>query len=181
MPPCRFNFFVILVFTIIEGTKGIVRRVLRRGKALVTKAYVAWTNEQNEHGAFVPERTHPFRSSSSDVHQSIFRSNGDLQFKDRAVPVQALDGSCGALEPTASEGRQSTLFFGPRSLSSQCRAVLFSYEVALKASSVTDFYMTKLSIQNAASALCSIGTDHCRNEAFRGRGKHQENRKSVYS
>ena len=104
VPPCRFNFFVILVFTIIEGTKEIVRRVLRRGKALVTKAYIAWTNERNEHGAFVPERTHPFRSSSSDVHQSIFRSKGDLQFKDRAVPVQALDGSCGALEPTASEG-----------------------------------------------------------------------------
>ena len=63
VPPCRFQFFVILVFTIIEGTKEIIRRVLRRGKALVTKAYIAWTNERNEHGAFVPERTHPFRSS----------------------------------------------------------------------------------------------------------------------
>ena len=39
MPPCRFQFFVILVFYDIEGTKKVARRGLRRGKALVNKAH----------------------------------------------------------------------------------------------------------------------------------------------
>ena len=47
VPPCRLNFFVILIFTVIEGTKETIRRILRRGKALVTKAYIACTNERN--------------------------------------------------------------------------------------------------------------------------------------
>ena len=121
VPPCRFQFFVILVFIVIEGTKEVVRRVLRRGKALVEKAYIAWTNERNEHGGFVPERTHPFRSSSSDMHQSIFRSNGDAQFKDRVVPERDLDPDAtlepaasaepaASEQPQASEGSESTLF-----------------------------------------------------------------------
>ena len=51
----------------------MIRHVLPHGKALVSKAYLATANERNEYGSFVLERTHPFRSSSSDVHQSVFR------------------------------------------------------------------------------------------------------------
>ena len=85
VPPCRFFFFVILIFKVFEGSREVTRRVLRRGKKLVSKAYIAATNDRNEHGSFVPERRHPFRSSSSDVHQVVFRCNGDVQFKDRAI------------------------------------------------------------------------------------------------
>ena len=98
-----FLFYYIIVFTFLEGIHEVVRRVLRRGKALVKEAYIAAGNEHNEHGSFVPERRHPFRSSSSDVHQVVFRCNGDAQMKDRAVPPDAVASSGGASEPASSE------------------------------------------------------------------------------
>ena len=138
VPPCRFQFFVVLVFAFLEGAREVVRNVLRRGKALVTCAYIACTNERNEYGSFVPERHHPLRSSTSDVHQAIFRCNGDVQFKDRCVPEADVTSESAAVTDS-SEG----LFFGCRGLSHMQRAVLHYYAVALKASSVADFYMTK--------------------------------------
>ena len=79
VPPCRFLLYVIIVFTIMEGIREVVHRVLRRCKALVREAYIATSNERNTHGSFVPERRHPFCSSSSDVHQVVFRCTGDVQ------------------------------------------------------------------------------------------------------
>jgi len=93
VPPCRFNFYGIISFVVKEGPREVVRRVLRRGKALVPRADISMTNERNEHGSFVPERRHPFRSSSSDVHQVVFRCNGDVQFKDRTVPADVISES----------------------------------------------------------------------------------------
>ena len=118
VPPCRFLFYYIIVFTFLEGIHEVVRRVLRRGKALVREAYIAAGNEHNEHGSFVPERRHPFRSSSSDVHQVVFRCNGDVQFKERAVPMDAAAHSSGAPEPAGSEpSGTGGLVFGSRSFS----------------------------------------------------------------
>ena len=118
VPPCRFFFYVILVFTVLEGARETVRRVLRRGKALVREAYIAASNEHNEHGSFVPERRQPFRSSSSDVHQVVFRCNGDVQFKDRAVPAEAMTDGGGASELAASDpSGRGGLFFSDRALS----------------------------------------------------------------
>ena len=54
VPPCRFLFFVILVLAIWEGAREVVRRALRRGKKLVSKAFVAATNDRNEYGSVVP-------------------------------------------------------------------------------------------------------------------------------
>ena len=69
-------------------------------------------------GGFVPERRHPFRSSSSDVHQVVFRCNGDVQIKDRAVPTDATAHSSGATEPASSEpSGTGGLVFGSRSFS----------------------------------------------------------------
>ena len=51
---------------VLGGVREVVRRILRRGEALLAKAYVASTNGRNEHGSFVLRRTHPSRSSSSD-------------------------------------------------------------------------------------------------------------------
>jgi len=137
VPPCRFLFFVVLVFTIWEGAREVVWRVLRSGKKLVSKAHVADTNDRNEYGSFVPERRHPFRSSTSDVHQAVFRCNGGLQVKDRAVPEEVLGETPGAgadpvpstsagaaAEPTASEQAWSCGFFPKRSLSPLRKAVL---------------------------------------------------------
>ena len=153
VPPCRFLFYCILVFIIFEGPREVVRRVLRRGKALVSKAYIAVSNEHNEHGSFVPERRQPFRSSSSDVHQVVFRCNGDVQFKDRVVPSDVMPDDSGAAEPatysgaaepaTSESSGRGGLFFGSRSLSPLKRAVVICYEIALKASSVADYYITK--------------------------------------
>ncbi len=156
VPPCRFLFYCILVFIIFEGPREVVRRVLRRGKALVSKAYIAFSNEHNEHGAFVPERRQPFRSSSSDVHQVVFRCNGDVQFKDRVVPSDVVPDGSGAAEPAPSDpSGRGGLFFGSRSLSPLKKAVMTCYEVALKASSVA-----------ATGALGSNGAHHCRSTAL---------------
>ena len=111
VPPCRFHFFAILVFTVLEGTREVIRHVLRRGKALVSKAYVASTNERNGCGSFVTERTHPFRSSSSDVHQSVFRCNGDVQLKDRSVPAEAETAASSVTESSASQPMHGTDVF----------------------------------------------------------------------
>ena len=111
-------FYSIIVFTIMEGIREVVRRALRRGKACVREAHIASSNERNEHGSFVPERRHPFRSSSSDVHQVVFRCNGDVQIKDRAVPTDASAHSSGATEPASSEPSDTGgLVFGSRSFS----------------------------------------------------------------
>ena len=112
-------FYHIIVFTIMEGIREVVHRVLRRCKALVNAAYIATSHERNEHGSFVPERRHPFRSSSSDVHQVVFRCNGDVQIKDRAVPTDASAHSSGATEPASLEpSGTGGLVFGSRSFSS---------------------------------------------------------------
>ena len=111
---------------------------------LVREAYIADRNEHNEHGSFVPERRHPFCGSTSDVRQSIFRCNGDVQFKDRTVPMDAVGHSSGAAEPGHSDpSGTSGLVFGSRCFSPLKKAVMRCYEVALKASSVADYYMTK--------------------------------------
>ena len=131
-------FYAILSFVVQEGPREIVRRVLRRGKALVCQAYIAMSNDRNELGSFVPERRHPFRSSSSDVHQVVFRCNGDVQIKDRTVPEDVISES-GTAEPAISEQKgRGGLLFGSRSFSSLQKAVVHCYEVALKASSVAD-------------------------------------------
>ena len=118
---CRlvaFLFYRIIEFTILEGIHEVVRRVLRRGKALVRGAYIAASNEHNEHGSFVPERRHPFRGSSSDVHQVVFRCNGDVQIKDRAVPTDAVAHSNDGTEPaTSAPNDTGGLVFGSRSFS----------------------------------------------------------------
>ena len=139
--------------------------MLRRGKAIVSRPYIASTNERNEYGSFVPQREHPFRSSSSDVHQVVFRCNGDVQFKDRCVPAEAVTNSSGVAELDASQSIDGAgLFFGSRALFPLQRTVLKCYEVALKASSVADYYMTKYQskAQQVLSAAMGPITDGMR-------------------
>ena len=62
------------------------KKILRKGKQLIAAAFIAETNERNEYGRAVLERTHPFSSSSSDLLQAALECNADYQYQDRAVP-----------------------------------------------------------------------------------------------
>ena len=86
---CRFFFFVVLLFKVLEGGVEVVRRVRRRGKRLVTKPFVAYTNERNELGRVQVERHTPFRGATADVGQSGGRCNLDFQFMPRAPVLDA--------------------------------------------------------------------------------------------
>ena len=55
-PPCRFFFYIIVVLRIVSETVERIRRFRRRGKALVSKAFVQATNLHNEYGLVEVER-----------------------------------------------------------------------------------------------------------------------------
>ena len=69
----------------METVDGL-RKVLRRGNALVQKPYVFADKDGNDYGRIVPERPTPFRSSAIDVLQAAVRSNADAQYRKRAAP-----------------------------------------------------------------------------------------------
>ena len=58
-PPCRFRFFRALLLKINDAW----RTVLRRGKKLVSRAYIATGNDETEFGEAMVPRERPFRSS----------------------------------------------------------------------------------------------------------------------
>ena len=89
---CRFFFYVVLVFKIVEDARERVVRVRRRGKKLIAEPYVANSNVHNELGRAQVERHTPFRGATSDVGQCGVRCNLDFQFMPRA-PVLAVDMS----------------------------------------------------------------------------------------
>ena len=64
----------------------MAKYVVRRGKELVKRAFIAIGNEENEYGKATVPRQVPFRSSSSDVLQPTLRCNADYQYQKRAVP-----------------------------------------------------------------------------------------------
>lgn len=87
---CRFFFYVILVFKIVEGAVERVVRLRRRGKEIIEEPYVANSNVHNEIGRVQVERRTPFRGATTDVGQCGVRCNLDFQFMPRA-PVLAVD------------------------------------------------------------------------------------------
>ena len=82
VPKCRFRFFRYVALLI----GGMAKYVVRRGKELVKRAFIATGNEENEYGKATVPRQVPFRSSPSDVLQSTLRCNADYQYQKRAVP-----------------------------------------------------------------------------------------------
>ena len=82
VPMCRFRFFRYVAL-LIEGT---VKYVIRRGKELIQKAFIATGSDENEYGKCMVPRHSPFRSSSCDVLQATIRCNADYQYQKRAVP-----------------------------------------------------------------------------------------------
>ena len=138
---CRFYFFMILVFDVFDNVRSTTKTILRRGKKLISNAFIASTNERNEYGRGVVERPHPFVSSTSDLLQASLQCNSDLQFMDRAVPPTE-GGPRVPDDDTGSEGRSNVLY-GVRSLSLLKTSCLRAYKIGMRAACICDFYMTK--------------------------------------
>ena len=168
VPPCRFYFFHVVVIEVEEEGRTVTKRFLRRGKELVDQAFVATTNERNEFGRAVVERTHPFTSSSSDLTQAAGRCNADVQFVDRAVPTdlqhvygQGLQGAdeAAAIERQEIPAERSRILSGVRIDTLEKKTLMLSLKAAAKAGFVTDFYMTKYAAkaqQVLSSALAPL-------------------------
>ena len=123
--------------------------MIRRGKELVERAFIATDNEQNEFGKAVVVRGMPFRSSSSDVLQATIRCNADYQYQKRAVPdIPATEQEPNAATQGANEARQGFIgrFLvgcGGGDASNHNVVVLAMLATAMRAANVADFYMTK--------------------------------------
>ena len=83
---CRFFFFRIMSFEVVENGKKVIRRIRRKGKALVLSPFITSSNAHNEFGRAMVLRCTPFRSTSTDVGQAATRSNFDFQFMERSIP-----------------------------------------------------------------------------------------------
>ena len=146
VPKCRFRFFRYVALLI----GGIVKYVVRRGKDLVEKAFIATGNDENEYGKAMVPRHGPFRSSSMDVLQATIRCNADYQYQKRAVPEH--DPSATEHDPSATEQRQSTesrnctasFLCGCGALKRHMgKLIMTTLATAMRAANVADFYMTK--------------------------------------
>jgi len=141
---CRFFFFITLVFEVLEGSKTVLKRIRRRGKALVKKAFVAATNLHNEFGRVQVVMLIPFRSPSTDIGQAGGRSNIDLQFMPRATPPP--DEADAAGDVPQIPYAQAAAFYGVRlKLPSDAalRRAAHSMVAMFQAAHNCDFYMTK--------------------------------------
>lgn len=162
VPACRFFFFHIVEVEVEENGRKVTKRFMRRGKQLVRNAHIATTNHRNEFGRAVPERTHPFTSSSSDLLQAALRCNADVQFMDRAVPkdMQCLcEDQEATSEDTEKPSRSSRILYGVLLDTGAKKTLMFSFKAASKAGFVCDFYMTKYAAkaqQVLSSALAPL-------------------------
>ena len=157
---CRFFFYVVLAFTILEEGMERVVRVRRRGKHRVAEPYIANTNVHNELGRAQVERRTPFRGATSDVGQCGGRCNLDFQFMPRA-PVVAVDMSLhketGSVEKPADQEQgcstkktlsyiKAEAFYGIRlrlPADAVMREAAHSMLAMLQAAHNTDYYITK--------------------------------------
>ena len=83
VPKCRFRFFRYVAIQ----KEAMLKYVVRRGKELVKRAFIATGDEENEYGKAMVPRQAPFKLTSSDVLQSTLRCNAYYQYQTRAVPV----------------------------------------------------------------------------------------------
>jgi len=139
VPKCRFRFYRHAPLTIA----GYIKYVIRRGKDLVKKAFIATGNDENEYGKSMVPRDSPFRSSSDDVLQATVRSNADKQYQKRSVPdllVTEQDA------PSGTDNSRPTvpLLCGCNMQKSAIgRRIMTTLATAMRAAHVADFYMTK--------------------------------------
>lgn len=138
---CRFGFDHVIDMVV----DGRPRRIRRQGKKLSDKPFVNSSLDPKEYGKISLRRTHPFRSSSSDVAQVTGRSNIDLQCTTR-LPV--LSGQIGSMDEQASSNATSSLnsIFsrkGKNAGSGAKHALLVAVSAAFRAAHCADYYITK--------------------------------------
>ena len=185
VPLCRFMFYTIFAFhKIVDGVSQVFKRIRRRGKRLIPKAYVAATNEQNELGRACVVRTHPFISSSTDVGIACLRSNVDFQFLARAPPSDLqvtaevshhqakLLASCYSIPPTSLADP----------LVKRCMYTLCALHLAAQN---CDFYITKYQSKDLEQ-LANVVTQYAlgirrleAEEQSRGRAEPQQRAKQI--
>jgi hypothetical protein len=139
VPKCRFRFYRTIPLSIA----GFIKYVIRRGKDLVKKAFIATGNDENEYGKAMVPRDSPFRSSSDDVLQATLRCNADKQYQKRSVPdlhatEQDPPSHTGASRPT-----MPSLCGIGRRIGATGRRIMTTLATAMRAAHVADFYMTK--------------------------------------
>ena len=141
-------FFQVIVMQTVDG----VRKVLRRGKALVPRPCVSTEQEGNDYGRIVPERPTPFRSSSIDVLQAAVRSNGDAQYQKRAPPEDAERRP--EKELSGASEHSGSFLYGWAKLRQGALVFLMVFVAAMRGAHIADFYMTKYAAK-AQQALAS--------------------------
>jgi len=147
---CRFFFFFIVVLTVVRNGVSTVKKIRRRGKQLVSQAYIARTNQRNEFGRVMVRRDRPFRSASNDVAQPLGRCNIDFQFMPRALDDEALEidsaeqpGVC-EVDPQLALAMYAVRFRMPAE--PLLRRVFHSMVAMFQAAHNCDYYITKYSM-----------------------------------
>ena len=82
-PPCRFDFFLIVMLA-IAGKRSKIRR---RGKELVDSPYILSTTSWNQFGVVAFERPQTFRSAFSDCGLAALRRNNDFRLMPRGFAI----------------------------------------------------------------------------------------------
>ena len=138
---CRFGFDHIIELVLTQKR----RKVRRPGKTLVSEPYVMNTEDAKDHGKIALKRTHPFRSSSSDVSQVLARSNVDVQYVPR-LPILTKDVQSPLEKNVADLPKPKWVAMVFRSVKTAlAESILYSILCAFRAAHCADFYITKYS------------------------------------
>lgn len=137
VPTCRFGFFHVVQIGAAAGKPA--RTVRRRGKALVPEPYIVETDELKEAGRIRVKRSHPFRSTTSDVAQVCARCNVDVQWIERCPTM------CTYSSSEIDNARMNwTYGLGMSKKASQTmQAVLCCFTLAFRAAHDCGYYITK--------------------------------------
>ena len=75
-PPCRFDFFRIVLLQL----RNKMQRSRRRGKEVVEAPFIINAAARNQFGSVALERPQPFGSASSDCGLATLRCNSDYRY-----------------------------------------------------------------------------------------------------
>ena len=81
-PPCRFEFYHIVLLELLDKTT----KIRRRGKEIVMEPSIISTTTRNQLGSVALERPQPFRSASTDCGLVTLRSNNDFRYMPKGFP-----------------------------------------------------------------------------------------------
>ena len=84
-PPCRFDFFRIVLLQLRNTTQ----RIRRRGKDIVEAPFIINAAAMNQFGSVALERPQPFGSASSDCGLAALRCNNDYRYMAKGFPLEA--------------------------------------------------------------------------------------------